>query len=62
MGRSTTTPVAWNKNLENPTVLVLERLAPAQKCRVADLFVHSREGKILTLKAVRRKCKQAKYL
>jgi transcriptional regulator with XRE-family HTH domain len=31
------------RNLENPTVLVLERLAAALKCKVGDLFVHSGE-------------------
>jgi len=50
------------RNLENPTVLVLERLAEALKCKIADLFVHSGEGKIATLKAGRKKRKQAKYL
>jgi len=50
------------RNLEIPTVLVLERLAEALKCKIADLFVHSGEGKIATLKAGRKKRKQAKYL
>ena len=50
------------RNLENPTVLVLERLAEALKCKIADLFAHSGEGKIATLKAGRRKRKHAKYL
>jgi transcriptional regulator with XRE-family HTH domain len=48
------------QNLENPTVLVLERLAEALKCKIADLLVHSGESKITTLKARHRK--QAKYL
>jgi transcriptional regulator with XRE-family HTH domain len=48
------------RNLENPTVLVLERLAGALKCKIADLFVHSGEGKIATLKAGRKNRKQAK--
>jgi transcriptional regulator with XRE-family HTH domain len=50
------------RNLENPIVLVLERLAEALKCKIADLFIHTGEGKIATLKAGRRKRKQAKYL
>ena len=50
------------RNLENPTVLVLERLAEALKCKIDDLFVHSGEGKIATLKAGCKKRKQAKYL
>jgi hypothetical protein len=50
------------RTFENPTVLVLERLAAALKCKAADLFVHSGEGKIATLKAGRKKRKQAKYL
>jgi transcriptional regulator with XRE-family HTH domain len=31
------------RNLENPTVLVLERLAAALKCKIGDLLVHSGE-------------------
>jgi len=50
------------RNSEKPAVLVLGRFAEALKCKIADLFVHSREGKIATLKAGRRKHKQAKYL
>ena len=50
------------RNSEKPAVFVLGRLAEVLKCKIADLFVHSREGKIATLKAGCRKRKQAKYL
>ena len=43
------------RNLENPTVAVLKRLARALGCRIADLFVVSGSGKIATLKPGRKR-------
>jgi transcriptional regulator with XRE-family HTH domain len=43
------------RNLENPTVAVMERLAVALKCKIPDLFAQSGEGKVATLKAGRKK-------
>jgi transcriptional regulator with XRE-family HTH domain len=43
------------RNLENPTVAVLERLAAALRCPIADLFAPSGIGRIVTLKAGRKK-------
>ena len=42
------------RNLENPTVAVLERLARALNCKVVDLFANSGAGKIATLKPGRK--------
>jgi transcriptional regulator with XRE-family HTH domain len=43
------------RNLENPTVVVLERIATALRCRMTDLFAPSGIGKIATLKAGRKR-------
>ena len=43
------------RNLENPTVAVLERLARALNCKIVDLFALSGTAKIGTLKPGRKK-------
>lgn len=42
------------RNLENPTVAVLERLARALNCKIVDLFVASGTGKVANLKPGRK--------
>lgn len=42
------------RNLENPTVAVLERLSVALDCRVIDLFAPSGTAKLPTLRPGRR--------
>ncbi len=43
------------RNLENPTVAVLERLSKALGCHIADLFVPSGGGKLTNLTPGRKK-------
>jgi transcriptional regulator with XRE-family HTH domain len=43
------------RNLENPTVAVMERVAGALNCKIADLFAPSGMGKLATLKPGRKK-------
>lgn len=42
------------RNLENPTVLVLERLAKALGCSIVDLFAPVGTGKVETLRPGRK--------
>lgn len=42
------------RGLENPTVAVLEQLATALSCRIADLFAQSGTGKVETLRPGRK--------
>jgi transcriptional regulator with XRE-family HTH domain len=42
------------RNLENPTVGMLEKLADALECKVGDLFLSSGTAKIPTLKPGRK--------
>jgi transcriptional regulator with XRE-family HTH domain len=42
------------RNLENPTVLVLERLAKALGCGIVDLFAPVGAGKVPTLRPGRK--------
>ena len=43
------------RNLENPTVAVLERVARALRCGIVDLFAITGTGKIATLKPGRKR-------
>ena len=42
------------RNLENPTVAVLERVAKALRCQIVDLFAASGVGRVATLKPGRK--------
>lgn len=42
------------RNLENPTVAVLERLARALNCKIVDLFTAAGVGKISNLRPGRK--------
>lgn len=42
------------RNMENPTVAVLERVATALECQVIDLFAPSGTGRIATLRPGRK--------
>jgi transcriptional regulator with XRE-family HTH domain len=42
------------RNLENPTVGVLERVAKALRCQIVDLFAPSGSGSIATLRPGRK--------
>jgi DNA-binding XRE family transcriptional regulator len=43
------------RNLENPTVGVLERVAKALRCQIVDLFVPSGSGLVATLRPGRKR-------
>ncbi len=45
------------RGLENPSVAVLERLARALHCRIAEFFEDSGTGKIATLRPGRKAAK-----
>jgi transcriptional regulator with XRE-family HTH domain len=42
------------RNLENPTVGVLERVAKALRCQIVDLFAPSGSGRVATLRPGRK--------